>query len=334
MQAAQGGVAEFSNFFGPTDSLAFLPVSFVTLVSPSEALSGSTYPRGVTAGTVVYLHGMGGSRPGWADALRGGVDVMAPDYSDLLDLSRDVYAAPRVRSRDESRTPDAAHRASYLARQRELSRVVHGIGEAMPPGASWPAALPHPARLPDRLPLPQVLRTPLFGIDQVGRYLDDESRRAAILDRVRAALQRARPPVVVLAHSLGSVVMIDLLADLPCDIAALVTLGSPLGHEAVGGALDPGPFPYGRVGSWANLVHLLDPVPFGRGLSETFPAAYDVYLPVLAGLGARTAARSALPWITQGIARAATAHLETTYLSTRTMAGIIDFAIRREAVAA
>ncbi|MFM9048705.1 MAG: hypothetical protein ACKOMX_01485 [Actinomycetota bacterium] len=299
----------------------------------------------MTAGTVVYLHGMGGSRPGWADALRGGVDVMAPDYSDLLDLSRDVYAAPRVRSRDEARTPDAAHRASYLARQRELSRVVHGIGEAMPPGASWPAALPHPARLPDRLPLPQVLRTPLFGIDQVGRYLDDSSRRAAVVDRVRGQLTRAQAPVVVIAHSLGSVVMVDVLDDLPCEVAALVTIGSPLGHDAVAGALAPGPFPYDRVGWWANLVHLLDPVPFGRGIAGRFPAAYDVYLPVLAGLSARSAVRavpspgwpealSAVPWITQGIARAATAHLETTYLSTRTMHAMIDFALDGQAVAA
>lgn len=300
-------------------------------------------------GTVVYLHGMGGARPSWADSLRVRADVIAPDYSELLSGSRDVDVASRARQQAHHDSLDESalvrERESYLARQRSLADVVQAVGEAMPAGSSWPAVLPHPARLPDRLPLPQVLRSPVFGIDQVGRYLDDESRRGAVLDRVRDCLQHAKPPVVVLAHSLGSVVAVDMLADLPCDLGALITLGSPLGHQAVADEVAPAPFPYARVGAWANLVHLLDPVPFGRGLADRFPAAHDVYLPVLAGLSARSAvqaaapttwadARRALPWVTQGIARAATAHLETTYLSTRTMAAIVEFGLDRRVVAA
>ena len=296
------------------------------------------------AGTVVYLHGMGGARPRWADPLRVDVHCVAPHYADLLDAARDVYAAPRARPSAYVDT-DESQRLRYLERQRDTAEVVHRVGEAMPPGASWPAALPHPARFPDRLPLPQVLRTPVFGVDQVGRYLDDESRRAAVVDRVRAILTRVESPIVILAHSLGSVVAIDVLDDLPCDVSLLVTLGSPLGHQAVADAMAPLPFPYGQVGGWVNLVHLLDPVPFGRGLADRFPAAYDVYLPVLAGLGPRTAmqvaapsawseALGALPRVTQGLARAATAHLETTYLSTRTMDVLLNVGLGREAVAA
>lgn len=313
------------------------------------------------SGTVVYLHGMGGARPDWAQSLSVRAGIIAPDYSDLLDSARDIDVTSRAHARTHSDAPPtsaarddaelARQRASYLARQRTLADIVQDVGEAMPAGSSWPSVLPHPARLPDRLPLPQVLRSPVFGIDQVGRYLDDAARREAVLDRVRDCLQRAKPPVVVLAHSLGSVVAVDVLADLPCDLGALVTLGSPLGHRAVADAVAAAPFPYARVGAWANLVHLLDPVPFGRGLADRFPAAHDIYLPVLAGLSARSAvqvaaparsaataaladARSAFPWLTQGIARAATAHLETTYLSTRTMNAIIDFGLDRRVAAA
>lgn len=269
----------------------------------------------MSSGTVVYLHGMGGARPTWADPLGlSDVSVIAPHYADLLEPGRDVYAVRRQHVPPTEAS--SSDRERYVARQRELADTLEDVGEAVPRGTAWPSVLPHPARLPDRLPLPQVLRSPLFGIDQVGRYLDDDARRAAVQARVRDALRRARPPVVVLAHSLGSVVIVDMLDDLPCDLELLVTLGSPLGHEAVASAVPMGPFPYPRVGGWANVVHLLDPVPFGRGLADRIPAALDVYLPVLAGAPSPAAA---LPWLVGGIARAATAHLDTTYLASDTV---------------
>ena len=277
----------------------------------------------MSLGTVVYLHGMGGARPTWAHPLGlHDVATIAPHYADLLEPSTTVYARRRTPAMPvEASTVD---RERYVDRQRALADAIESVGEAVPRGTSWPSVFPHPARLPDRLPLPQVLRTPLFGIDQVGRYLDDEARRAAIIERVRAALTAARPPVVVLAHSLGSVVMADMLGDLPRDIELLVTLGSPLGHEAVSSAVTAGPFPYGRVGGWVNVIHLLDPVPFGRGLSDRQPAALDTYLPVLAGSPSRLAA---LPWLVNGIARAATAHLDTTYLSSETVRAAVQIGL-------
>ena len=278
-------------------------------------------------GTVVYLHGMGGARPTWADPLGlHDVATIAPHYADLLEPDTAVYAQRRVPAATAEAT--TSEREAYVDRQRALADALQSVGEAVPRGTSWPSVFPHPARLPDRLPLPKVLRTPLFGIDQVGRYLDDESRRAAVIDRARAALAAARPPVVVLAHSLGSVVMVDMLSDLPCDIDLLITLGSPLGHEAVFSAVPVGPFPYGRIGGWVNVVHLLDPVPFGRGLADRQPAALDTYLPVLAG---SPSALAALPWLVSGIARAATAHLDSTYLSSETVRAAVRIGLDRQA---
>ena len=279
-------------------------------------------------GTVVYVHGMGGVRSTWSDSLRAlvgdGVDFRAPHYADLLEPACEVYAERDVAA--HHRVDDDA-RIHYIERQRQLEATLHDVGEAMPSGMSWPAGLPRPGELTDRLPVPRVLRAPIFGVDQVGRYLDHPGRRAAVIARVRAALSDASPPIVVLAHSLGSVVAVDTLADLPVDIELLVTMGSPLGHTAVAQAVQLESFPYDRVGGWVNVVHLLDPVPLGRGIAERFPASFDAYLPVTAGLDSPW---GAFPRAAGRVIRAATAHLDTTYLATDTVRAAVQHGLHQE----
>lgn len=88
-----------------------------------------------------------------------------------------------------------------------------------------------------------------------------------------AAIPRDRSPVIVVSHSMGSVIAYDCLANMPeCrKIDALVTLGSPLGIDEVQDKLAPGwsrknGFPRSRVGGdWVNgfdrfdVVAALDP---------------------------------------------------------------------------
>ena len=287
-----------------------------------------------SAGSLVYLHGVGGARPGWDEPLRGalpsGTARIAVDYADLLADApvADVPPALPV-SPPAPRPRHDVHRQAYVQRQRALADALEAAGESVPRGMTWPAGLPRPGDLPDRLPLPRVLRTPLFGLDQVGRYLDSPDRRAAVQERVIAALLDAPPPVVVVGHSLGSVVALEALGDPRVRVRMLVTAGSPLAHSAVADALAPGAFPYARVGHWLNVVHLLDPVPFGRGLGPRFPAAHDAFLPVLAGIDARTVASTVA-----GVGRLATAHLESTYLRSRTFAVALHVALPSVGVAA
>ncbi|MFM9135962.1 MAG: hypothetical protein ACKOT0_11140 [bacterium] len=290
-----------------------------------------------SAGSLVYLHGVGGLRAGWdaavADSLAPGTARIAVEYADLLSTdastgdawSRDATVGADV---DEAAGAsgrsgrDDAGREAYVLRQRALADALEEDGESVPRGMAWPAGLPRPGDLPDRLPLPRVLRAPMFGLDQVGRYFDSGDRRAAVQERVIAALREAPAPVVVVGHSLGSVVALEALADPRVRVRMLVTAGSPLGHAAVADAVAPGPFPYARVGHWLNLVHLLDPVPFGRGVSTRFPAAHDAFLPVLAGVDSRS-----IPSALAGVGRLATAHLESTYLRSRTFATALQFAL-------
>lgn len=267
-------------------------------------------------GGIVYLHGVGGARQDWSRPLApavGGLtlDLVAPAYDDLLTTSGSVQARRRARAADDTVAADHA-RHEYRARQARLADLVAGVGESTP--ITWPAMLPHPADIAERLPLTHMLRTPVFGLDQVGRYLDDEARRAAVLHRVTTALLRTARPRVVLAHSLGSLIAWDLLADPRVEIDLLVTLGSPLAQPAV--TVADGPFPYSRVGAWLNVVHLLDPVPAGRGLAESFPAACDAFLPPVPR---RTSPASALSRLAAALGGALTSHLDSTYLASATV---------------
>lgn len=265
-------------------------------------------------GSITYLHGVGGARPDWWRPLTralGGltVDLVAPAYDDLLATPGRVYARRAVE--DARATTDAARRA-YVERQRQLGDLVDAVGEST--RMAWPAGLPHPSSLADRLPLASMLRTPVFGLDQMGRYLDDDARRAAVLHRAAHAILRAPRPRVVVAHSLGSVVAWDLLADPRIDVDLLITLGSPLAHPVI--QASAWAFPYDRVGAWLNVVHLLDPVPAGRGLRDAFPAACDAFLSPVPDL---SSPGSALSRVAAAVAGAATSHLDSSYLASRTV---------------
>ena len=304
-------------------------VTSCTAVRPSRAC-GRPYARvmvAVTAagtasgarsrrphGSITYLHGVGGARAAWWRPLTralGGltVDLVAPAYDDLLTTPGRVHA--RRVTGDATATTEVARRA-YVERQRRLADLVDAVGEST--RMAWPAGLPHPSSLADRLPLASMLRAPVFGLDQMGRYLDDDARRAAVMHRAARAILRAPRPRVVVAHSLGSVVAWDLLADPRIDVDLLITLGSPLAHPAIQASAVA--FPYHRVGAWLNVVHLLDPVPAGRGLRDAFPAASDAFLSPLPDV---SAPGSALSRVAAAVAGAATSHLDSSYLASRTV---------------
>lgn len=280
-------------------------------------------------GSVVYLHGVGDVRDRWeapvARALAGlRVQLTAPEYSDLLSSSpAEVPAIVPIADIGaiESRRWASDHdRRAYVDRQRRVADLVHRVGEST--RATWPTALPHPADVSDHLPLHAVLRTPVLGLDQVGRYLDDADRRAAVLQRVVSALADTPRPRVVIAHSLGSLIAWDALEDPRTEIDLLVTLGSPLARAALApGRMD---FPYDRVGAWLNMVHLLDPVPAGRGLGATFPAAVDAYLAPWSDNGEHA---SPIDRVVSAVTRLAISHLESTYLESRTVAAVMRDAL-------
>nr|WP_245346766.1 hypothetical protein [Arthrobacter stackebrandtii] len=113
---------------------------------------------------------------------------------------------------------------------------------------------------------------------QAANYLSSKQIRAQVLNRILAAVPESGK-VVIVAHSLGSVIAADLLLRLPVDVevSALITIGSPLANgrfklDDLRDALtDPPP----HLSWWVNFRNAWDPVAIRRGLSSVFPWMLD-----------------------------------------------------------
>jgi endonuclease G len=122
----------------------------------------------------------------------------------------------------------------------------------------------------DDLIIAQVFR-------DVAAYLDKREIRNAVLDVVLETMPTSGR-VVLVSHSLGTVVAMDLLTRLDPAVVLpmLVTAGSPLGMDSVykrllsGGAHRPE-----RVGRWVNVFCSPDPVAIGCPLGDDWEGQVD-----------------------------------------------------------
>jgi predicted alpha/beta hydrolase family esterase len=239
--------------------------------------------------TIVLVHGIGGPRPPetWLDALGsslarlgyptlgGETDrVVVVDYVDaLLNGSADDPPPPTWR------VPDDVERlgewGAYLARKEAMADAVSG---ARARGATLPLSAVSDSWVADR------------GADwlaPVRAYARSARTRNAVWESVLRQLP-TRGSVIVVAHSLGAVVTLDLLTRLPeaLHVDLLLTVGAPMGvrtlrkrHAELGTVAG---FPASRIGCWVNVYDPDDLVTVGRGAARHFPAALDA--PVHAGL--------------------------------------------------
>jgi hypothetical protein len=121
-------------------------------------------------------------------------------------------------------------------------------------------------------------------LDDVAYYLEMPDMRKAVLDVIDNELRRAQPDggdLVVVGHSLGSVVAYDFLNRLPASyrVGQLVTAGSPLGYPVVqknllGAAagrrpMVPSALP-DRLGAWLNAYDVLDVVALIHPLAGSY----------------------------------------------------------------
>ena len=230
--------------------------------------------------TLVYLHGIGAEHDdAWREVvsvalveagypgLFDGVDCRAPKYPNTLRYPSDErHALPPQTSPRLSRSErdDLRWRVERATADLERALGVHAAGWGLPLAAET---------------VPAVMKV----IPQARRYLDDEATRANTLYRVLAALPESGP-IVVLAHSLGTVIAADLLTRLPAEIevVGVITVGSPAGLLGVhrgSDRLEVLREPLPRVGWWLNVWGGADPVTGLRGLSHRFPWVLDIALP-------------------------------------------------------
>ncbi|VXB75607.1 hypothetical protein [Nocardioides sp. AX2bis] len=238
---------------------------------------------------VLYLHGVGERVRGgrWRSALdralashglaplRQGEDLLVPDYVDLLAGDR-VLPVPPACEPTYDAVGAAAARGAFMVERQRLADVLGApvAGRHLVPSPVYEAGR-------------HLWGAVSASMRHVEHYRRDPALRHRVLDRVLTGLDaRARPAtgdddeVVVLAHSLGSLVALDLLPHLPAGVRVprLVTLGSPAGWPSLhrGPGRTQASFPYDRVGSWVNLHSPRDLVPLGRGSARLFPAAVDL----------------------------------------------------------
>ena len=121
-----------------------------------------------------------------------------------------------------------------------------------------------------------ALALPAFA--QARNYVTNEQIRANVLRRILEALPESGRLVIV-AHSLGSVIAADLLRRLPVglQVTGLVTIGSPLASARfeVDKLRDALKEPPTNLSWWVNFWNRHDPVSASRGVSSVFPWLID-----------------------------------------------------------
>lgn len=132
------------------------------------------------------------------------------------------------------------------------------------------------------LPLPRFLREPISRaflkqfIADTATYLFDEKKKTSIRKRLQSLLPGPKTPVTIVAHSQGSIVAVEVLAQAPdVNVVKLVTIGSPLGLQEVQDFLDlePRRKPFFRpacIERWDNFADPFDPVALDKGLAGEF----------------------------------------------------------------
>ncbi|MFE9789697.1 trypsin-like serine peptidase [Nocardia salmonicida] len=239
--------------------------------------------------SVLFLHGRGQQgrdpvelRRNWTAGLNKGltlagltpidpVDVYFPFYGDQLIESMDtreaVAAGPALY---EDLVAEAAHRfgmpnADELPADPQTRELFGGFGAVvlgrLRDQLSWIAA---------RSGLDSALIGAIF--KDVAAYLDNERVRKSVLDTVLTDTP-TDGELILVSHSLGTVVAMDLLTQLPreLNVRLLVTAGSPLGLDGVyrkllsGGASRPE-----RVGEWLNTWYAGDPIAIGCPLRQAW----------------------------------------------------------------
>jgi PGAP1-like protein len=254
--------------------------------------------------TVVYVHGAG-NKPPAADLKRAwDLDLFGHDmgqrtrmayYADLLHATpsaigadactkEQALAALVVAAGAAGPTGDEAlpgqesellagltPRGQQLALSLSMSIAAQAVSRPPTVEESLAAILPLPASL-RRLLLRQLLQQLIPDADAY--FFTDQ--RQPIRERLRQALNAVAGPVVVVGHSLGSVIAYDVLSEAAFAASAvplLVTLGSPLGYTEIQDVVTrplrlPAP-----VQLWANFTDPLDLIALDTSLADEFQGA-------------------------------------------------------------
>jgi len=229
-----------------------------------------------TEPTLLFLHGVGdGDKDdNWKSTLSasleklgypalGAAQVIAPKYAHALIGWDAKETLPEVTLKSPTRDAARQNRRAFESRmgaiESRLGRHLRGDGILGLDAA-----------------VGAMTGVPFF--KQARNYLSNPQIRAQVLNRIIGTLP-SEGAIVIVGHSLGSVIAADLLRRLPVglDVVGMVTIGSPLAN----GAFDVDKLketlrePPTNLSWWVNFWNTSDPVAAHRGLSSVLPWMVD-----------------------------------------------------------
>lgn len=238
--------------------------------------------------SVIYIHGVGRHLPPADLKLEWDLALFGRDRRQATQMAywSDILHRPAARGSKADGAADDLRPEAVLAQagvdpadkraQQFVSDMLWRYG--VPPAAGTPGVAKK------ALPLPRSLREPVsraflkvFLADTAAYFFDGDTR-AAIRKRLAEVLRGPETPVTLVAHSLGSIVALEVLARASdVNISRLVTIGSPLGLQEVQDFLDVVPHrkPFqvpACVTRWDNFADPLDPVALDKALAAEFVA--------------------------------------------------------------
>jgi endonuclease G len=236
----------------------------------------------------------------WTDALRYGlrrvkfdaadsIDVQFAFYGDIwrgdypgragaengeVDVDRGAGAAPEV-------DVDRALAAPASDIERGVAADLAGAGDGGDVDRfGWDDLASIIDTLDARFGVGKIVLT--WFLKDLDEYLSKDAIRADVKARLTDKLSDSGEDAVLLAHSMGSIVGYDLLADGVAGklrVGALLTFGSPLGMPTLHSRMDllhPGtPFP-DRLPTWVNVYNRKDFATTRRTLKELYGPTSDL----------------------------------------------------------
>lgn len=272
-----------------------------TRKSARKSVSGQTHPK------VIYIHGIGKHLPPvplkreWDLALFGrdmGEETRMAYWSDILHPDIDLRAKRIATQLERFANAAAGGRDFDIAALLEeagvdprdeqtlllASSLVRGMGLETTESTAETGDMRRDRRTlgvqAKVLPLPAFLRKPIARaflealVKDSAAYFFRKPKRDAIRKRLSDILRTVYEPVTIVAHSQGTVVTLEVLAELgeqlSLDVIQLVTIGSPLGLQEVQDFLTC-PLEVPRcVRRWSNFADPLDPVALDKGIANDF----------------------------------------------------------------
>ncbi|PPF66530.1 hypothetical protein C5E16_11285 [Clavibacter michiganensis] len=229
-----------------------------------------------TAPVLLFLHGIGDGdlEDTWKTHLTSGladlgypdlagIDVVAPKYAHALRGSDEKQTLPGLTVKQPVREAARTNRREF---EQRMGAIEFRLGrDDSGPGIPYAEAT-----------FDAALRNSRFA--QAHNYATDAQIRAQVLNLILDRIPAGRD-IVLVGHSLGSVIAADLLRRLPAEtrVTGFVTIGSPLAHGSVNvdKLRDVLQEPPANLGWWVNFWNFGDPVSAHRGLSSVFPWLVD-----------------------------------------------------------